>query len=94
MTYIPFSNTIVKIYAGHSHSGFLDSLNDFYAFGFNEDYRLMIGDTRIVLAPKRVPIRDVKAAGLGVSHSALITKNGLLYCGGVGSNGELGVALD
>jgi len=52
----------------------------------------MIGDTKVVLAPKRVPIRDVKEAGLGVSHSALITKNGLLYCGGVGSYGELGVS--
>jgi hypothetical protein len=50
-------------------------LNDFYAFGFNEEYRLMIGDTRVVLAPKRVPIRDVKEAGLGVSHPAFITKN-------------------
>ena len=53
----------------------------------------MIGDNRIVLAPNRVPIRDVKEASLGVSHSALINKNGVFYCGGLGSYGELGVAL-
>ena len=83
----------MKIYAGHSRSGFLDSLKDFYDFRFNEDYWLMIGDNRIVLAPNRVPIRDVKEASLGVSHSALINKNGVFYCGGLGSYGELGVAL-
>lgn len=40
---------IASIYSGHSHSGFLDMQGDLYAFGFNQDYRLMIGDEKEVL---------------------------------------------
>ncbi|CAM6006603.1 unnamed protein product [Sphagnum balticum] len=84
---------ITSVYAGHSHSGFIDRHSDYYSFGFNNDYRLMIGDSKTVLAPQLVIIRDVAKAGLGVSHSCVITKAGYLYCGGVGTNGELSLTL-
>lgn len=54
----------------------------------------MIGDEKIVLTPRRISIRDVKSASLGVSHSAIVTESGLVYCGGVGTHGELGVDLN
>lgn len=47
-----------------------------------------------MLTPKKVPIRDVVFASLGVSHSAIITASGSLYCGGIGTYGELGVILN
>jgi alpha-tubulin suppressor-like RCC1 family protein len=84
---IAHPNSIVSVYAGHSHSAFIDSAKDAYFFGFNSDYRLMIGDEKTVVTPKRVTIRDVVSASLGVSHSALITVGGSLYCGGVGTYG-------
>lgn len=93
-TVLEHYQSVIHIYCGHSHSGFIDSGNDYYSFGFNEDYRLMIGNHKEVHVPMRVPIRDVIAAGLGVNHSCIITRNGELYCGGVGTHGELGIALD
>ena len=35
-------NEIVEMYAGHSHSGILDSLGQLYTFGFNKDYRCLV----------------------------------------------------
>lgn len=35
-------NQFMEVYAGHSHSGILDSLGQFYTFGFNKDYRCMV----------------------------------------------------
>jgi alpha-tubulin suppressor-like RCC1 family protein len=54
----------------------------------------MIGDEKIVLTPRRIAIRDIRTASLGVSHSAVVTESGLVYCGGVGTHGELGVVLN
>jgi alpha-tubulin suppressor-like RCC1 family protein len=34
------------IWAGHSHSGFIDYEGNYYAFGFNKDYRLMIAESK------------------------------------------------
>ena len=49
---------------------------------------------KVVSVPQIVAIRDVETASLGVSHSAVITSNGTLFCGGTGTHGELGVKLD
>jgi hypothetical protein len=43
---VPHKNEIISLDAGHSHSAFLDIRGDLYAFGFNQDYRLMIGDEK------------------------------------------------
>lgn len=42
----------------------------------------------------KISISDVSTASLGINHSCLITKNGNIYAGGVGTHGELGIALD
>ena len=63
-------------------------------FGFNQDYRLMIGQEREVLSPRKVPIKNIEDASLGVTHSAIITSNGSVFTGGTGRSGELGVVLD
>jgi alpha-tubulin suppressor-like RCC1 family protein len=88
------SHKVRSIFAGHSHSAFIDIHNDCHTFGFNQDYRLMIGQDRSVLTPRRIPIRDVKTAALGTSHSAIVTLQGLVFCGGVGTSGELGAILN
>jgi alpha-tubulin suppressor-like RCC1 family protein len=44
--------------------------------------------------PKKVNIKGIVKAALGVTHSCLLTKHGKVYCGGVGTNGELGIVLD
>ena len=54
----------------------------------------MTAEDKYISSPKRIAIRDVSAVGLGVSHSAIVTKGGQVYCGGVGTYGELGVVLD
>lgn len=63
-------------------------------FGFNQDYRLMIGQEREVLSPKKVPIKNIEEVSLGVTHSAIVTSNGSVFAGGTGRSGELGVVLD
>lgn len=65
-----------------------------YTFGFNQDYRLMIDDCKEVYEPRKIPIREVVKASLGVSHTMVITASGCLFGGGTGRNGELGVHLD
>lgn len=65
-----------------------------YTFGFNQDYRLMIDEYKEVNEPKKITIREVVKASLGVSHSMIITANGCVYGGGTGRNGELGVHLN
>jgi alpha-tubulin suppressor-like RCC1 family protein len=44
--------------------------------------------------PKKVSIKGIVKAALGVTHSCLLTKHGKIYCGGVGTNGELGIDLN
>ena len=41
-----------------------------------------------------IPISGVVKASLGVTHSAILTKNGKVFCGGIGTNGELGIELN
>lgn len=84
----------IAIYAGHSHSGIIDTDNNYYSFGFNKDYRLMTAESKQVLSPTKINIKNVRKAALGVSHSCLLTTGGKVYCGGVGTNGELGVDLN
>lgn len=54
----------------------------------------MIDDCKEVYEPKKIPIREVVKASLGVSHSMVITASGYVFGGGTGRNGELGVQLD
>ena len=75
-TLVHHDKSIKKIYAGHSHSGFIDDNNDYYAFGFNQDYRLMMTSEKEVSSPKRVKVKNVRKAALGVSHSCLLTGDG------------------
>jgi hypothetical protein len=35
-------------------------------------------------------IKNIKFASLGVSHSAILTKDNIVFCGGIGTNGEFG----
>lgn len=54
----------------------------------------MIDECKEVNEPKKIAIREVVKASLGVSHSMIITASGCAYGGGTGRNGELGVPLD
>ena len=78
---------MTSIFAGHSHSAFLNLMGECYTFGFNQDYRLMIGEDKYIASPRKIPIENVKAVGLGVSHSAVVTTDGKVFCGGTGSYG-------
>jgi len=82
------------ISAGHSHSGLIDIFGNYYSFGFNKDYRLMIGESKSVNRPKKVILKGIIKAALGVSHTCLLSREGKIYCGGVGTNGELGIDLN
>lgn len=85
---------VESVYAGHSHSGIIDKEGNYYAFGFNKDYRLMVPDHEEVTIPTKVGVKGINKAALGISHTCLLTKNGVLYSGGVGTSGELGVDLN
>jgi alpha-tubulin suppressor-like RCC1 family protein len=54
----------------------------------------MIGEAKEVVRPRRVNLKGVVKAALGVTHSCLLTKQGRVYCGGVGTSGELGIDLN
>ena len=54
----------------------------------------MIAEDKVVNEPLVVKLKGIRKAALGVNHSCLLTKEGKVYCGGVGSNGELGMPLD
>lgn len=41
-----------------------------------------------------MPLKNVIKAALGVSHTCLLLKDGRVFGGGVGTNGELGIDLN
>ena len=53
----------------------------------------MVAEDKIVSYPTQVKIGQVTKAALGVTHTCLLTQTGKVYCGGIGSNGELGMQL-
>lgn len=66
----------------------MDEKRELYVFGFNKDYRCMIkSEDQFVSLPTKIPIGNIKSASLGVSHSAIITTENYVFCGGVGTNG-------
>ena len=78
---------VSSIYAGHSHSGFIDIEQNYYAFGYNKDYRLMLSERNNISKPTKINLRHIYKASLGISHTCLLDKYGKVYCGGVGTNG-------
>ena len=53
----------------------------------------MLGEQKNYREPVQIKIGKVKKAALGVNHTCLLTSEGKVFCGGVGTDGELGVHL-
>lgn len=90
-----FNETIVSVSAGQIHTTFLTESGDVYAFGFNNNGPLGLGDeeTRTVATKIEGALDDETVIaienGNGVSYA--ITDAGDLYGWGTNSNGQLGL---
>eukprot|EP00359_Climacostomum_virens_P006452 CAMPEP_0204902852 /NCGR_PEP_ID=MMETSP1397-20131031/3921_1 /ASSEMBLY_ACC=CAM_ASM_000891 /TAXON_ID=49980 /ORGANISM="Climacostomum Climacostomum virens, Strain Stock W-24" /LENGTH=1040 /DNA_ID=CAMNT_0052071421 /DNA_START=20 /DNA_END=3139 /DNA_ORIENTATION=- len=86
--------TVTFIACGHSHSGAI-SEGRLYMWGCNPDARLFTetATTQLTPTPVSLPGR-VMNASLGVSHSAAVLEDGHLYTAGMGTDGQLGKAVD
>ena len=93
---------IIDVFAGGKHVCALDSEGEVYCWGDNDDGQLGDGTGNnpipSVMDISKVPVKVVwndavpeivKVAG-GTSHTCAIDKDGLTYCWGVNSKGQLG----
>ena len=97
---------VVMIGAGHSHSGAITENGELYMWGCNPDCRLMVEDNENRILPSLTLFSSMRThalqkhrvtdptepcyLSLGVTHTAVITRNGEVYTGGSRVDGQLG----
>eukprot|EP01063_Lacrimia_lanifica_P025271 TRINITY_DN33045_c0_g1_i1.p1 TRINITY_DN33045_c0_g1~~TRINITY_DN33045_c0_g1_i1.p1 ORF type:complete len:454 (+),score=170.06 TRINITY_DN33045_c0_g1_i1:67-1428(+) len=81
------------VWAGGSHTMALTN-EGLYAFGYNEDGALGVGQFGPVPKPAHIPnfaAEDIRAVALGGYHSLVLQQNGELYAFGANKAGQLGL---
>lgn len=89
-----FAETITSVAVGQIHSTFLTETGDVYAWGFNNNGSLGLGDEENRTVPEKVTTLDdvnVVAVETGNGVSYAITDTGALYGWGFNTNGQLGL---
>ena len=88
--------TVIAVVAGQNHSLALTDEGKVYAWGYNANGQLGNGTTVNSYLPVGVdtsgPLfgKRVVAISAGANHSAAVTDDGLVFCWGLGTSGQLG----
>mmetsp|Transcript_30194 Transcript_30194/g.85273 ORF Transcript_30194/g.85273 Transcript_30194/m.85273 type:complete len:798 (-) Transcript_30194:182-2575(-) len=84
---------IVEVQAGQYHSLAVSARGDIFAWGYNREYELGVGDNMDRVLPQAIPSLQgkqiVSAAACGY-HSMAVTADGHLYAWGLNNYGQLG----
>eukprot|EP00899_Mesostigma_viride_P008347 jgi/Mesvir1/17513/Mv08769-RA.1 len=85
---------VVQVVAGQYHSLALTARGEVYAWGYNRDYELGVGDNMDRVLPQLLTAglagRRVSTVAAGGYHTLAVTDDGMLFSWGVNSYGQLG----
>jgi alpha-tubulin suppressor-like RCC1 family protein len=83
---------VKAVAAGYNYSLALTESGEVYAWGWNEEGQLGLGDTEDRLTPTKVEgLPKVKAIAAGGAHSLALTESGEVYVWGYNASGQLGL---
>jgi alpha-tubulin suppressor-like RCC1 family protein len=88
---VPAVTNAVAVAAGSYHSLALTNTGQVYAWGYNSNGQLGLGNTTLQPTPTLIPgLADIVGIAAGDTHSLAWTATGVLYAWGANGNGRLG----